>query len=97
LAATTSLDLAIFLTAAESRGTNRPRGALSRRSAGKSSVIRPWQPAFPQAMQRHGGRTRPAVAPVAKAATSPRENADESNRSDANAASAPDKSSASKD
>jgi len=48
-------------------------------------------------MQRHGGQTRPAVAPVAKAATSPRENADESNRSDANAGTAPGKSSESKD
>ena len=25
------------------------------------TVNRPWQPAFPQAMQRHGGQTRPKV------------------------------------
>jgi len=53
-------------------------------------------------MQRHGGQTRPAVPPVAKAATSddatpPRENADDGNRSDADAGTAPDKSSESKD
>jgi hypothetical protein len=48
-------------------------------------------------MQRHGGQTRPAVPPVAKAAaTPPRENADD-NRSDADVGTAPDKSSESKD
>jgi len=71
--------------------------ALNPSSEGKSSVIRPWQPAFPQAMQRHGGQTRPAVPPVAKAGTSPREKADENNRSDANVGTAPDKSSEAKD
>jgi len=29
---------------------------------------RPWQPAIPQAMQRHGGQTRPAVPAVKQAA-----------------------------
>jgi hypothetical protein len=61
-------------------------------------VIRPWQPAFPQAMQRHGGQTRPAGEPAAKAAATPaRENADDDNRRDAKAGTAPDKSSESKD
>jgi hypothetical protein len=48
-------------------------------------------------MQRHGGQTRPAGEPAAKAATKagatpPRENADEDNRKDADAGSAPEKS-----
>ena len=51
--------------------------ALNPSSEGKSSVIRPWQPAFPQAMQRHGGQTRPAVPPVAKAGPSPRRETDD--------------------
>jgi hypothetical protein len=51
--------------------------ALNPSSEGKSSVIRPWQPAFPQAMQRHGGQTRPAVPPVAKAGTSPQRQTDD--------------------
>jgi hypothetical protein len=48
-------------------------------------------------MQRHGGQTRPAGEPAAKAATPARENADENNRSDAKGGTAPDKSSESKD
>jgi hypothetical protein len=34
-------------------------------------VIKPWQPAFPQAMQRHGGQTRPAAPPPAKRPDTP--------------------------
>jgi len=30
---------------------------------------RPWQPAIPQAMQRHGGQTRPVVPAVKQAET----------------------------
>jgi hypothetical protein len=61
-------------------------------------VVRPWQPAFPQAMQRHGGQTRPAAPPVAKVGPKPpREAADENNRGDADRGTAPDKSSKSKD
>lgn len=32
--------------------------------------MRAWQPAFPQAMQRHGGRTRPMV-PSGKSEVAP--------------------------
>jgi hypothetical protein len=49
--------------------------ALNPSSKGKSSVIRPWQPAIPQAMQRHGGQTRPAGPPSAKAGAPPRRDA----------------------
>jgi len=34
---------------------------------------RPWQPAIPQAMQRHGGQTRPAVPAVKQAETPARD------------------------
>jgi hypothetical protein len=66
-------------------------------------VIRPWQPAFPQAMQRHGGQTRPADKRVAKAGAieagvaPARENADDDNRSDAKVGTKPDKSNESND
>jgi hypothetical protein len=54
-------------------------------------------------MQRHGGQTRPAGEPAAKAgatkagATPARENADDDNRRDAKVGTPPDKSSESKD
>jgi hypothetical protein len=85
-----------FWTAAESRGNEGAARALIPRSAGNSSVIRPWQPAFPQAMQRHGGQTRPAGVPAAKAATPAREDADENNRGDAKIGTAQEKSNESK-
>jgi hypothetical protein len=54
-------------------------------------------------MQRHGGQTRPAGEPAAKAgatkagATTAREHADENDRRDTKAGTAQDKSSESKD
>jgi hypothetical protein len=38
---------------------------ISSFSRGMRPVNRPWQPAFPQAMQRHGGQTRPKVPAAA--------------------------------
>jgi hypothetical protein len=55
-------------------------------------VIRPWQPAVPQAMQRHGGRTRPADERAAKAEAMPAsEGARDDDRTDAHGGTAPDK------
>ena len=44
---------------------------------------RPWQPAIPQAMQRHGGQTRPALPAVKQAETPARDKTpDEQGRPD---------------
>jgi len=47
-------------------------------------VIKRWQPALPQAMQRHGGRTRPAGPPSAKAEAPPRDPPPDDRCSDVN-------------
>jgi len=66
-------------------GTESSSCALFHRSAGGRPMNRPWQPAYPQAMQRHGGQTRPTVPAVKQAETPARDKTpDEQARPDEN-------------